>query len=213
LDKEADFLRDRIAGSAKASLLNELAAKQKNFSEDWAWQVREDTVSDRNRSILRHAERFSGVMHGASLLYNLLLALRAAERPNAKTHGEAFALIEDYRQLLEDWREDLQHLALQSWDLDDLFQIVGSTGHNLTQSSREFVRGWLVIALQSSKSLETDHEAIDLLRKRELSLKRMKARLLHDAPLERWSGASGLARLDFRWGIARRYLGELIDVG
>ena len=104
LDKEADFLRDRIAGSAKASLLNELASKQKNFSEDWAWQVREDTVSDRNRSILRHAERFSGVMHGASLLYNLLLALRAAERPNAKTHGEASALIENYRQLLEDWR-------------------------------------------------------------------------------------------------------------
>lgn len=213
LDKEADFLRDRIAGSAKASLLNELASKQKNFSEDWAWQVREDTVSDRNRSILRHAERFSGVMHGASLLYNLLLALRAAERPNAKTHGEASALIENYRQLLEDWRGDLHHLALQSWDLDDLFQIVGSTGHNLTQSSREFVRGWLVIALQNSKSLETDHEAIDLLRKRELSLKRMKARLLHDAPLERWSGASGLARLDFRWGIARRYLGELVDVG
>ncbi|MBB5221066.1 hypothetical protein HNP73_000987 [Amaricoccus macauensis] len=213
LPEEVDFLRDRIAGSAKASLLNELAAKQKNFSEDWAWQVREDTVSDRNRSILRHAERFSGVMHGASLLYNLLLALRAAERPNAKTHGEASALIEDYRQLLEDWRGDLQHLALQSWDLDDLFQIVGSTSHNLTQSSREFVRGWLVIALQSSKSLETDHEAIDLLRKREQSLKRMKARLLHDAPLERWSGASGLARLDFRWGIARRYLGELVDVG
>jgi len=43
-------------------------------------------------------------------------------------------------------------------------------------------------------------------------LKRMKARLLHDAPLERWSGASGDARLDFRWGIASRYLEELADV-
>jgi hypothetical protein len=170
-------------------------------------------VSDRNRSILRHAERFSGVMHGASLLYNLLLAVRAAERPNAKKHGEAPALIEDYRQLLEGWREELQHLALHGWDLDDLFQIVGSTSHNLTQSSREFVRGWLSIALQSTKSLETDQDAIELLSKREHSLKRMKARLLHNAPLERWSGASGLARLDFRWGIARRYLGELVDVG
>lgn len=213
LPSEADFLRDRIASSAKASLLNELASKQKNFSEDLAWQISEDSVSDRNRSILRHAERFSGLMHGASLLYNLLLALRAAERPNAKTHGEASALIEDYRQSLEGWRGDLQHLALQSWDLDDLFLIVASTSHNLTQSTREFVRGWLDIVLQSTNSLEKDQKAVDLLRMREQSLKKMKARLLHNAPLERWSGTSGRARLDFRWRIARRYLGELVDVG
>lgn len=213
LTKEADFLRDRIAASAKTSLLNELASKQKKFSEDWAWQVHEDSVSDRNRSIIRHAERFSGVMHGASILYNLLLALRAAERPNAKAHGEAATLVEEYRQSLETWRGELKHLALQSWDLDDLFQIVGTTSHNLTQSSRDFVRTWLEISLQSNKSLERDQEAIDLLRQREQTLKRMKARLLHDAPLERWSGASGLARLDFRWAVARRYLGELVDVG
>ena len=210
---EAEFLRDCIAGSAKASLLNELASKQKSFGEDWAWQVHDDSVSDRNRSILLHAQRFSGVMHGASILYNLLLAVRAAERPNAKKHSEASELIERYRRLLEGWREELQHLALHSWDLDDLFQIVGSTSHNLTQSSREFVRSWLTIALQNTKSLETDQDAISLLSRREHSLKRMKARLLHDAPLERWSGESGLARLDFRWKISRRYLGELVDVG
>ena len=212
LPKEADFLRDRIAASAKTSLLNELASKQKSFSEDWAWQVHEDLVSDRNRSIIRHAERFSGVMHGASIFYNLLLALRAAERPNAKAHGEAATLVKEYRHSLETWRGELQHLALQNWDLDDLFQIVGTTSHNLTQSSRDFVRTWLEITLQSNKPLERDQEAIDLLRQREQTLKRMKARLLHDAPLERWSGASGLARLDFRWGVARRYLGELVDV-
>lgn len=211
--EEADFLRDRIAASAEKSLLNELASKQKDFSEDWAWQVHEDTVSDRNRSILRHAERFSGVMHGASILYNLLLALRAAERPNAKAHGEAPALVEDYRKRLEGWHEGLSDLALQNWDLDDLFRIVGMTSHNLTQSSRDFVRAWLEVALQAQKPLERNQEAIDLLKKREHMLKRMKARLLHDAPVERWSGASGLARLDFRWGVARRYLGELVDVG
>lgn len=210
---EADFLRDRIVSHAGASLLNELARKGRSFTEDWPWQVSEDTISNANRAILRHAERFSGVMYGASLLYNLLLALRAADRPNAKKHADADALIADYRSRIENWKSDLDHLALKDWDLDDLFGLVGRTSHNLTKSSRDFIRGWVTIARDGAGPVEADHEAIELLKQREHGLKRMKARLLHDAPLERWSGASGDARLDFRWGIARRYLGELADAG
>lgn len=210
---EADFLRDRIESHAGASLLNELARKGRSFTEDWPWQVSEDTISNANRAILRHAERFSGVMYGASLLYNLLLALRAADRPNAKKHADADALIADYRSRIENWKSDLDHLALKDWDLDDLFGLVGRTSHNLTKSSRDFIRGWVTVARDGAGPVEADHEAIELLKQREHGLKRMKARLLHDAPLERWSGASGDARLDFRWGIARRYLGELADAG
>ncbi|MER8460721.1 DUF6361 family protein [Mesorhizobium sp. M0482] len=210
---EADFLRDRIASNARASLLNELARKAKSFAEDWPWQVSEDTVSDSNRAILRHAERFSGVMYGATLLYNLLLALRAAERPNAKKHADAPRLVGDYRSRLEDWKAELGHLALSDWDLDDLFGLIGKTSHNLSKASRDFVRGWVSIARNGTVQLEANNLAIELLKQREHGLKRMKARLLHDAPLERWSGASGDARLDFRWRIASSYLGELADAG
>lgn len=211
--KEADFLRDRIASNAKPSLLNELARTGKPFSQDWPWQVGESTISKFNRSLLRHAERFSGVMYGASLLYNLLLALRAAERPNAKKHADASALMEHYRSRLDDWRTKLEFLDLDSWDLDDLFSLIGTTSHSLTKASRDFIRGWASIARSGAKHLETDSFAIELLKHRERELKRLKARLLHDAPLERWSGASGDARLDFRWGISRNYLGELADAG
>ncbi|PDT39364.1 MULTISPECIES: DUF6361 family protein [Sinorhizobium] len=211
--KEADFLRDRIASNAKPSLLNELARTGKPFSQDWPWQVGESTISKFNRSLLRHAERFSGVMYGASLLYNLLLALRAAERPNAKKHADASALMEHYRSRLDDWRTKLEFLDLDSWDLDDLFSLIGTTSHSLTKASRDFIRGWASIARSGAKHLETDSSAIELLKHRERDLKRLKARLLHDAPLERWSGASGDARLDFRWGISRNYLGELADAG
>ncbi|AYG68164.1 DUF6361 family protein [Rhizobium sp. CCGE531] len=211
--KEADFLRDRIASNAKPSLLNELAATGKSFSQDWPWQVSESTISKPNRALLRHAERFSGVMYGASLLYNLLLALRAAERPHAKKHGDAPALIEHYRSRLDDWKTNLEFLDLNSWDLDDLFSLIGTTSHTLTKPSRDFIRAWVSIAREGARYLETDSSAIDLLKLREQSLKRLKARLLHDAPLERWSGASGDARLDFRWGISKNYLGELADAG
>ncbi|WP_413712618.1 DUF6361 family protein [Rhizobium sp. Rhizsp82] len=211
--KEADFLRDRIASNAKPTLLNELARTGKPFSQDWPWQVSESTISKSNRALLRHAERFSGVMYGASLLYNLLLALRAAERPNAKKHADAPALIEHYRSRLDDWKTKLVFLDLNSWDLDDLFRLIGTTSHTLTKASRDFIRAWVSIAREGASHLETTSSAIDLLKLREQSLKRLKARLLHDAPLERWSGASGDARLDFRWGISRSYLGELADAG
>lgn len=212
LQNEADFLRDRIASSAKASLLHELSIKTKIFSEDCAWQIREDTISARNRAILDHAERFSAVLHGASLLYNLLLAKRAADRPNAKMHASASDLIADYRARLGAWRDELGQLDLRQWDLDHLFQTVSATSHGLTQPLKEFVRGWLAIAQLGDRSLDTNADAIDLLARRERSLKKQKARLHYDPPLERWSGASGLDRLDFRWGIARKYLGELVNV-
>lgn len=211
--EEADFLRDRIASSAKKSLFNELAHKKKFYSEDWPWQVSEDTISAANRAVLRHAERFSGVMYGASLLYNLLLAKRATERPNAKVHATAPELVEAYRLRLQEWSADLTHLDLSDWNLEDLLALIGQTSHNLTRATRDFVREWAMIARNSAGNLENNNHACDLLEQRERGLKRMKARLVHDAPLERWSGASGDARLDFRWGIARNYLGELAHAG
>ena len=208
---ESEFLRDRLANNAKFSLLNELSLQNKSYVEDFPWQAIEGTISQTNRAILRHAERFSGVMYGASLLYNFLLAIRAAERPNAKRHAEAQTLVDEYRAHLDGWKAELEHLALSEWDIDDLFDLIGQTGHNLTKATRDFVRAWASVARGNVAHVEGDDRAIDLLRERERGLKRAKARLWYEAPLERWSGASGNARLDFRWGIARNYLAELAD--
>ncbi|WP_234837938.1 DUF6361 family protein [Sinorhizobium medicae] len=63
----------------------------------------------------------------------------------------------------------------------------GTTSRSLTKASRDFIRAWASIARDGARHLETDSSAIELLRHREHGLKRLKARLLHDAPLERWS--------------------------
>lgn len=211
--EEADFLRDRLASSAKLTLLNELARTGQQHTQEWPWQVSGNAVSSTNRGILQHAERFSGVMYGATLFYNLLLALRAAYKPNARKHADAPMLVEDYRLRLESWKAELEDLNLSNWDLDDLFNLIERTNHNLTKASRDFIREWVSISRNSPVKLEGNSLAIDLLKQREHGLKRLKARLLHDAPLERWSGASGDARLDFRWGIAKSYLRELAHAG
>ena len=54
----AEAGRDRIAGNAKPTLLNELARTGKSFTQDWPWQVSEGSISKSNRAILRHAETF-----------------------------------------------------------------------------------------------------------------------------------------------------------
>lgn len=212
-EKEGAFLRDRITAKAGKSLFAELMHTGRSFDEDWPWEINDPAVSAANGTILKHAERFSGVMYGASILYNLLLALRAAQRPNAKTHVDAPELIDKYRSRLSDWKREMNMLSLNDWELDDLFGLISTTSHSITRPSRDFIRHWTMLALEGVTSLETDQRAIDLLTQREHGLKRRKARLLYDAPLERWSGASGDARIDFRWAIANNYINELANAG
>lgn len=211
--EEADFLRDRIATRAHRSLFAELAGTEETFQEDWVWKITNKAISKENREILRHAERFSTMMYGASLLYNLMLAERAKDRPKAKMHPEAARLSEDYEDGIRRWSDEMKSLAFDDWDLRELFDLVGRTSYRLHERSRSFVSDWATIAIPNAQSIARLPEARDLLRRRERSLKGPKARLSENAPLDRWSGASGNYRLGFRWNMARSYLGELADAG
>lgn len=106
----------------------------------------------------------------------------------------------------------MSYLAWIDFDPEERRRAQTLTSHKLTGPSRDFVIGWVEIAARGAPNLESDLQAIDLVHRRERGLKRAKSRLCHDAPLERWSGASGLARLDFRWKTARKHLGDLVDV-
>ncbi|MDW9362514.1 hypothetical protein GYB70_12985 [Sinorhizobium meliloti] len=211
--EEAEFLRDRIATRAHRSLFAELAGTGETFQEDWVWRLTHKAISKENREILRHAERFSTMMYGASLLYNLMLAERAKERPKARMHPEAAGLFDEYEDGIRRWSDEMKALSFDNWDLRELFSLVGRTSHRLHERTRIFVIDWATIAIGNAQAIANLPEARDLLRRRERSLKGPKARLVEDAPLDRWSGASGNNRLGFRWSMARGYLGELADVG
>ncbi|MBW0365851.1 DUF6361 family protein [Ensifer adhaerens] len=211
--EEAEFLRDRIANRARGSLFAELAGTGETFQQDWVWRLTHKAISKENREILRHAERFSTMMYGASLLYNLMLAERAKDRSKAKMHPAAAGLLDEYEDGIRRWSAEMESLAFDDWDLGELFSLVGRTSHRLHERTRSFVIDWATIAIPNAQSIATLPEARDLLRRRERSLKGPKARLTEDAPLDRWSGASANYRLGFRWNMARSYLGELADAG
>lgn len=209
---EANFLRGRLAAEVSGTLLGELANTGERFAGDWPWELDHPAISQQSVQILDHARRYALVMNGAALLYNLMLAERAKVRPSAKVHGQAERLIETYSQALTSWAVEMESNDFDTWNLNDLFSIVGRTNHRLSDLTRTFVEAW------SRQAIATPHEIISsevarlLLVSRE-SRKKSKSRLSHDAPLDRWSGASGANRMNFRWNIARSYLEDMANAG
>jgi hypothetical protein len=207
---EVDFLVDRILTSVPDSLFAHLVATRTIADTDEPWQhpalasARSELVS-----AVDHAHRFSTLMHGASLLYNLLLAeqVRDLQRRDQEER------VDEYRSRLADWAGEIDQLASfhLSWNLDDFWGLI--LGHNprIHVRSREFVTRWVGRVTQRLDELADDEAARALVRDRELQVKGSLARLRHTRQLERWSGASGVGRLDYRWnGAAKQILADLV---
>ncbi len=208
---EADFLKDRLTVTAPGSLLTQLAlAGDRTRAEAvWLHPGRPDW-SDWNRRITAHAESFSRVMHGAALLYNLMLAERAASLQGLEG-SRWHDLAAGYRQSLADWREDLRTLAVAEWSLDSLWVMAQSTAHRIAPQTMRFVTAWHELVLETGAAVADDSAARALIEDRELRLKGPKARLKNDSALARWSGASGTQMLGYRWGTVASHLRDLAD--
>ena len=72
---EAGFLVDRLVNAQPKSLLAHLGKARRHAICDYVWEHPDyASFPDAARRLIRHAEVFSAVMHGAALLYNLMLA-------------------------------------------------------------------------------------------------------------------------------------------
>lgn len=141
-----------------------------------------------------HARNFSESMHGAPLLYNLILA-------EEKKRDE---WVEGFRTRLASWWDMLQLRMprLSSWDRDDFWQLLRDAGARLTTPTQEFVLSWWSFAFSDisiEKLMESAH-ARELIADRERQLKRVRRRIGNPRALENWNGAAGTAQLDYRWG-------------
>ena len=74
--READYLRERVVTSCDGSLLAYLMKHRVAVEDvDFAWHLEFDlTPQSLLVEQLKHGQNFSEVMHGAQLLYNLILA-------------------------------------------------------------------------------------------------------------------------------------------
>jgi len=200
-DDEAQFIKDRLVASAPTSLLTWLALQSDNGQCAYIWQ--HPSLGDfptAARRLVEHAEVFSGVIHGASLLYNLQLAeLRARED-----------WIDLYRGRLAQWAADLDAQRLAAWSLADFWRDVEHPTHTIRPALVRFVQDWVALARTGGAELPDSDAARALVRDRERRLKTSQSRFANHAVRDRWGGASGADRLSFRWGQAQSHLGDLL---
>ena len=208
---EATWLAERIIDAVPDSLLRFLVMRGKRLPEStaYAWEDPEAVASKGPvREALDEARRFSIAMHGASLLYNLLLAERAEELGLAGHEGRR----DRYTTWLDEWQEDCRAINPGTWSLNRLWALVAVQGRPAALTTRSFVSEWVDIAHRSTGTrLAADGNARELVRRREHVQKRGQARLINERLMRQWGGASGSARLNFRWPVVRRILNEIVD--
>ena len=202
-EDDAEYLRERIRARCAGSLLATLAERREPWTEvAFAWQLEMPDLSDAQRRLRDHAQRFSETMHGAALLYNHELA-RAHENDER---------IEHYRVLLDGWVQRESIADRSATPLPDTWVLLGDIGARYSSRTREFVEEWFSLTTDPS-AVVSDGRLVARVRARELDVKKGQARLSFDAARETWRGAAGAGQLEYRWASTQRQLLDIIDVG
>lgn len=203
--EEAEYLRERVLARVPHTMLSFLIdVGQMTEASDFPWQHPQFAqLPPHVREQLDHARLFSEVMHGAVLLYNLMLS---EEYGNEDWEGGYRGELGEWASLSEERRP-----RLAAWDLGRFWQIVASGGGRVTPQARAFVESWIAFCLTPGGALAATKERASrlLVREREKSLKGALARLDNRRALELWNGAAGAAPLDYRWPTAHRIVTDI----
>lgn len=197
---EAQFIIDRLIATQPAALLTMLARDGIDAECDHIWtHPHLASFPAPARRLVRHGEIFSHVMHGAALLYNLALSeLRGRDDWAA-----------DYRDRIAAWAAELDLSVVRNWSLDDFWDAVEHPAHSIRPAARRFVTQWLELVVDGTAQIASAPAARQLVEERERRLKASQSRYANHAVRDRWTGASGVDRLNFRWHQARSHLRDL----
>ncbi|MXZ71118.1 MAG: hypothetical protein F4Z04_06390 [Acidobacteria bacterium] len=206
--QDAEYLRDRIQAWHPESLLAVLVgrAKRTDLTADQPWLLSNlAEVSPALREHLHDAKLFAICMQGAALLYNLMLSEK-------QEHDGRIGI---YRAELADWVAEVQHVEsdLVDWQLDGVWRVVRTGGRSVGYPTQSFVTCWIDHLKRDGPEtlVPQDSAARVLVRKREVQLKRGRARLTNPRRLELWGGRSGTGRMEYRWGGTKVLLKDIFD--
>jgi hypothetical protein len=199
--EEEQYLSDQIAAATHGSMLAWLIRNRPGNSPDFVWEIDNlNQAPEHLHDLVDHARRFSIAIHGAALMYNLLLARRQGD--DARAGG--------FVDRIERWETELlvPSRALEGWSRADWWATIQRKNPRLRQPTMQFVNRWIDL-LEREKSLSDSRIAADLIATRERQIKGGRARLVNQSALDRWSGESGTGRHSFRWPIARAHIADL----
>ncbi|RKH68027.1 hypothetical protein D7W81_13050 [Corallococcus aberystwythensis] len=203
---EARYLAERICFSARQSLLAFLVLRGKTVEAPYPWAHPQRAEFPAHiQDILHHSQLLAESMHGAALLYNLMLAEELPAGPRRDERTTTF------REELETWVTELRARsdALSHWKRSEFWLLVQQRTH-VSGATHRFVEQWQEYAPWQSVHRATDDVSVRrLLRDRERQLKGARARLGNPRALELWNGASGVDRISYRWHSAARILMDI----
>lgn len=201
--EESEFIAHRIRVSTAGSLLAWLVDHPPLESASFAWDLPHITSAPEPMlELLEHGRRMSVLTEGAALLYNLMLAEESGQ-PD---------LTDGYRDALGAWHGELHADGrLGAWDLPTFWATLMRHDGRITSATRVFIEAWHTLAVRSEDPAAST-AARDLIARRERQIKGARARIGNRSALDKWTGASGVGRLDYRWGTSQRLLGDLHPV-
>lgn len=204
--EDAAYLRDRVLVSHRESLLAFLLlCEQQVANVPFPWALpREIALPPTVLNVLHHARNFSESIHGAALLYNLMLAERASWE-ELTTH---------YRERLATWASlmEVRDQVFLGWSREAFWQSALLANARIAFPTRRFVDAWLDFALApgAAHRIHEHAAARSLIEERESYLKGPLARLKNPEALALWRGESGAAQLVYRWPQASQIITDIL---
>jgi hypothetical protein len=211
---EAEYMQQQILAQVPGSMLAFTVDQPQWEGVDYPWlHPNAAEVMPELAKVLNDARNFSLVMHGAAILYNLLMA---EKRTAAFSETNAVFSPDRYREAFADWvtKIDSRLAELQQWsaDLKPFWQTVDAVNPRIHPFTKVFIESWLEIVLQKSPAALADNNtARDLIKQRERRMKGNRARLSNPRALELWGGESGTSRLSYRWGQGQTIVTDILQ--
>jgi hypothetical protein len=207
-ESEALYLRERIRLSPRCvgSLLAELVARPERCDPvefPW-WLPHLADLPVKLREQLNHAQNFSELMHGAPLLYNLILSEQ--ERQEER--------VADYRGRFSDWARGISERAgvFQLWKRADFWQHAKAGNARIGEATSDFINAWWDYVSAGNPAKLLDKPSVrSLIEDRERRLKKNLARIGNPRARELWNGEAGSAQLEFRWQISQNLISDIYD--
>lgn len=202
---EAHYLKERVLTKVPGSLLAFFLAHAEPFEPvSFVWQHPDFArLPDGLKERVEHARLFSECMHGAVVIYNLMLA-------ELSENGD---WVEEQKSALKRWSTGLEARSsvFAQWDRKRFWEIAYEGNPRIPGGTKLFVDGWLKLleGVDQPASLAKRPSVRQRIEEREVTLKRDLARLKNRRTLELWSGELPPAQLDYRWRIAQQILGDI----
>lgn len=197
---EGAFVRELFLRHASGSFLSFLVTSGSPSSVAAPWL--HPRMSRAPRKVMRQlelAQTFSGVMHGAALLYNLMLAQRRNFDP----------LIDELDALITAWADSVDS-ATTRFDWDEFWLVASEGNPGIKLPTRTFVESWFGRTLALGADVANDTASRQLIERRERQTKKAQARLSNPRRLETWTAPVGMARQTYRWPVVQDIVNDVL---